>query len=174
MRAGRFWIGPPWERHPSDAVPVVIDPGRAFGTGGHATTQLCVEHLGDLEPTSLVDVGCGSGVIAIAAALSGWSPVVAVDIDPAAVEAAVRNAAANGVSIDVRVLDLERDELPRADVAVANISLGRVEFLLARLDSSVVVTSGYLERDDPNPGRYRRRERRVRDGWAADVLDRAQ
>ena len=174
VRVGPFWIGPPWERPPDDAVPVVIDPGRAFGTGGHATTQLCVGLLAELEPASLLDVGCGSGVIAIASALLGFSPVVAVDLDPAAVDATGRNAAANGVVLDVRELDAERQALPRTDVAVANISLERVEFLLTRLDSATVVVSGYLERNEPRLGRYRRRERRVRDGWAADVLERAQ
>jgi ribosomal protein L11 methyltransferase len=174
VRVGPFWIGPPWERPPHDAVPVVIDPGRAFGTGGHATTQLCIELVAELEPASLLDVGCGSGVIAIAVALLGFSPVVAVDLDPAAVDATGRNAAANGVVLDVRELDAEREALPRTDVAVANITLERVEHLLTRLDSAVVVVSGYLERDHPMLGPYRRRDRRVRDGWVADVLERAQ
>lgn len=171
---GPFWLGPPWERPPGDALAVVIDPGRAFGTGGHATTQLCIELVAELKPASLLDVGCGSGVIAIAAALLGFSPVFAVDFDPAAVDATGRNAAANRVVLDVRELDAERDALPRADVAVANISLARIESVLARVDSPVVVASGYLEQDEPKLGRYRRRERRVRDGWAADVLERAQ
>ena len=88
VRVGPFWIGPPWETPAADAVPLVIDPGRAFGTGAHATTRLCIELLSELEPGSLLDVGCGSGVVAIAAAQLGFSPVLGVDVDTAAVEAA--------------------------------------------------------------------------------------
>jgi ribosomal protein L11 methyltransferase len=174
VRVGRLWIGPPWEQPPVDVVPVVVDPGRAFGTGAHATTRLCIGLLSELAPTSLVDVGCGSGVIAIAAATLGFSPVVAVDVDPAAVDATARNAAANGVTVDVRKLDLAADTLPSAEVAVANISVERVETLLTRVDARVVVASGYLERDDLQLGPYRRRKRRIGDGWAADLFERAQ
>ena len=174
VRVGRLWIGPPWEQPPVDAVPVVIDPGRAFGTGAHATTRLCIELVSELAPTSLLDAGCGSGVIAIAAAALGFSPVVALDVDPAAVDATARNAAANRVAVDVRKLDLAADPLPSAELAVANISLERVESVLSRVDARVVVASGYLERDEPQLGPYRRRERRIRDGWAADLFERAQ
>ena len=97
-----------------------------------------------------------------------------VDVDPAAVDATGRNAAANRVVLDVRELDAERVALPSADVAVANISLARVESVLVRVGSPIVIASGYLEQDEPKLDRYRRRERRVRDGWAADVLERAQ
>ena len=174
VRVGPLWIGPPWQRPPHDVVPVVIDPGRAFGTGAHATTQLCLELVAELEPATLLDVGCGSGVIAIAAALLGFSPVLALDVDSAAVDATLRNAAANGVSVDVRRLDLITDALPKADVAAANISLELVETVLARIDARVVVAAGFLERDRPELGAYRRRERRVREGWAADLLERSE
>ena len=173
-RVGPFWIGPPWERPPRDVVPVVIDPGRAFGTGAHPTTQLCVELVAELEPASLLDIGCGSGVIAIAAALLGFSPVVAVDVDPAAVDATERNAAANGVALDVRELNAKTEALPETDVAVANISLAGVEAVLRRSAARVVVTAGYLDRDVLDLGAYRRLERRVREGWAADLLQRAE
>ncbi len=174
VRVGPFWVGPPWQLPPRDAVPLVIDPGRAFGTGAHATTQLCIELVAELEPACLLDVGCGSGAIAIAAALLGFSPVVAVDVDPAAVDATVRNAAVNGAPVEVRQLDLVTEPLPSADVAVANISAELVETVLARTDAHVVVASGYLERDRPQLGSYRRLERRVRGGWAADLLERAE
>jgi ribosomal protein L11 methyltransferase len=174
VRVGPLWIGPPWQLPPADVVPVVIDPGRAFGTGAHATTQLCLELVAELEPATLLDIGCGSGVIAIAAALLGFSPVLALDVDPAAVDATLRNAAANGVTVDVRRLDVVTDALPKADLAVANISLELVETVLGRTDAHVVVASGYLERDHPELGAYRRRERRVREGWAADLIERSE
>ena len=171
---GPLWIGPPWVPPPDGVPAVVIDPGRAFGTGAHATTRLCIELVAELEPTSLLDVGCGSGVVAIAAARLGFSPIVAVDVDAAAVEATVRNAAANDVTFVVRRLDAESDALPRADVVVANISLDQVESVLARVDARTVVAAGYLERDMPRGGPFRRRTRRTREGWAADVFERAQ
>jgi len=171
---GPLWIGPPWQRPPRDAVPVVIDPGRAFGTGAHATTQLCLELVAELEPKSVLDVGCGSGVIAIAVALLGFTPVVALDVDAAAIDATTRNAAVNGVNIDVRRLDLVTDVLPKTELAVANISLDLVQTLLARTDARLVVASGFLERDHVELGAYRRRERRGREGWAADLLERSE
>jgi ribosomal protein L11 methyltransferase len=135
---------------------------------------LCVELVAELEPARLLDLGCGSGVIAIAAALLGFSPVIALDVDPAAVDATARNAAANAVGVDVRLLDLTTGALPGADVAVANISSALVETVLARTDARVVVASGFLESEHPELGAYRRRERRLRDGWAADLLERSE
>jgi len=174
VRVGPFWIGPPWETPATDAVPLVIDPGRAFGTGAHATTRLCVELLAELEPGTLLDVGTGSGIVAIAAAKLGFSPVLGVDIDPAAVDAARTNAAVNAAAIDVREGDATIEPLQPVDVAVANISLALVESLLPRVDARTVVTSGYLESDEPRFGQYVHRARRVRDGWAADLLERAE
>jgi ribosomal protein L11 methyltransferase len=174
VRVGPFWIGPPWEQPPGDAVPVVIDPGRAFGTGAHATTQLCVRLVAELDPASIVDIGCGSGVISIAAALLGFAPVVALDNDPAAVEATLRNAEVNAVSLDVRELDATVEPVPPSDIVVANVSLPVVEALLSRLQARTVVASGYLEGDEPDFGPYVRRSRHTLNGWAADVLQRAQ
>jgi ribosomal protein L11 methyltransferase len=174
VRVGLFWIGPPWETPAADSISLVIDPGRAFGTGAHATTQLCVELVAELRPESLLDIGTGSGVVAIAAAKLGSSPVLAVDVDPAAVETARANAEANEVSIDVREADATVDELPLTDVAAVNISAALVEIVVRRLEARRVVASGYLGRDEPNVAPYVRRERRVREGWAADVLERAQ
>ncbi|MGH2921381.1 MAG: 50S ribosomal protein L11 methyltransferase, partial [Gaiellaceae bacterium] len=87
---GPLWIGPPWQAPPPGLTAVVIDPGRAFGTGAHETTRLCVEFLLGLEGGSFLDVGCGSGVLAIAAAKLGFGPLIAVDVDEAAVDAARR------------------------------------------------------------------------------------
>lgn len=121
---GRLTVRPPWEGAGETPIDVVVDPGRAFGTGAHATTRLCLElmlSLGDARG-SLLDVGCGSGVLAIVAARLGFAPVVAVDNDAAAVEAARANAEVNGVEIDVRWLDLRAVEsLPAADTVVANL-----------------------------------------------------
>ena len=73
VRVGDLWIGQPWQEQPSDAIVVVIDPGRSFGTGAHPTTRLCLELLAKLPRGSVVDVGCGSGVLAIAAAKLGFA-----------------------------------------------------------------------------------------------------
>ncbi|MFL5960386.1 MAG: 50S ribosomal protein L11 methyltransferase [Gaiellaceae bacterium] len=165
VRVGRCWVGPPWEDAPADAVAVVIDPGRAFGTGAHATTRLCLELLQAVEPTSLLDVGCGSGVLSVAAAKLGFAPVVAVDIDEVALETTRVNAAANGVAVEVAA------ELQRAELAVMNIALDVVEGMLPRLPVARAITSGYLERDKPHVDGWHAVERRVRDGWAADLLE---
>ena len=169
---GPLWIGPPWEQPPGESTPVVIDPGRAFGTGAHATTRLCLELLVALRPGSLLDLGTGSGVVAIAAAKLGFAPVHAIDVDAAAAEAARRNADANGVAVAVRLADARTSPLPAADVAVANISLAAVEALAPRLACERFVSSGYLERDRPQPPAFDHLDRRTRDGWAADLFRR--
>jgi ribosomal protein L11 methyltransferase len=123
---GRVHVRAPW--HPevsADVAPaeVVIDPGQAFGTGAHATTRLCLELLLALEPSgALVDVGCGSGVLAIAAAKLGWGPVLGIDHDPLAVAATADNALANGVEVETRRHDLLRDgPAPSAPTVLANL-----------------------------------------------------
>ncbi len=130
-------VRPPWEQLPDIAQDanardtplqeIVIDPGQAFGTGGHASTRLCLELLLELAAcedrrAALVDVGTGSGVLAIAAARLGFAPVLALDNDPLSVTAARTNAAANRVQIDVRRYDLRARQLPRpATVVLANL-----------------------------------------------------
>jgi ribosomal protein L11 methyltransferase len=166
---GGLWIGPPWEKPDGDALAVVIDPGRAFGTGGHPTTQLCLQLLEAEERGSVLDVGCGSGVLSIAAALLGFAPVLAFDFDPQAVEATERNAAENGVAVDVRQADLRDEVLPQTELALANIAAEAVAALSPRLQAERVITSGYLISDEPALAGYRV-ERRVQDGgWAADL-----
>jgi len=172
VRIGPLWIGPPWEVPDGNAIAVVVDPGRAFGTGAHATTRLCLEFLLGQGPGSVLDVGCGSGVLAIAAAKLGHGPVIAVDFDEAAIETAKANAAVNGVEIDARRLDASERPLPRADLALANIALEPVEALGGRLEVERAITSGYLVADQPQLGGLRRTGRRELDGWAADLFER--
>ena len=168
---GPVWIGPPWEPAPASGPVVVLDPGRAFGTGSHATTRLCVELLLDLPRGPLLDLGCGSGVLAIAAAKLGFAPVFALDFDPLSVEATDRNASANGVTIDVSLADCLRDPLPQADTVVANISLDVVSEVVTRLRCARLVTSGYLLSESFAPTRFRRVRRVGDDGWAADLWE---
>jgi ribosomal protein L11 methyltransferase len=117
-----IWVRPPWES-PADlegTVEIVIDPGQAFGTGAHATTRLCLELLlelialeGRLGP--LMDVGTGSGVLAIAAARLGFAPVLGLDHERESVAAARKNAQVNGARIEVRRFDLRAQTLPWLD-----------------------------------------------------------
>jgi ribosomal protein L11 methyltransferase len=168
VRVGPLWIGPPWEDPDEGALAVIVDPGRAFGTGAHPTTRLCAEHLCALEPASLLDLGCGSGVLSIAAAKLGFEPVTAFDLDPAAVEATRENALANHVEIAVSQADVLEEPLPGACVAVANIELSLAERVAARVDADIVITSGYLVSDQPTPEGLTYVDRREADGWAAD------
>jgi len=123
----RLWLRPSWEPPREGAVDVVVDPGRAFGTGAHPTTRLCLELLLELAEGGgavgpLTDLGTGSGVLAIAAAKLGWGPVRGYDHEQAALEAAAENAAANGVEVTLQRLNL-RERLPElAPTVVANLT----------------------------------------------------
>jgi ribosomal protein L11 methyltransferase len=123
IRIGAFLVRPTWsEAVAGDAVELVLDPGMAFGTGLHPTTQQCLEALSTLplEGRSVLDVGTGSGILAIAAARRGASPVVAVDTDALAVDAARENAVRNGVAIPVA--EGSAADVPgRFDLVIANI-----------------------------------------------------
>lgn len=128
--AGRLYVRPPWER-PAErggVTEVVIDPGGAFGTGTHPTTRMCLELLLETPARgSFCDLGCGSGVLAIAAAKLGFEPVRGVDADRAALDETRRNARANGVTVEVARADLRRDPAPVADVVAANLTAGLCE-----------------------------------------------
>lgn len=129
LRIGRFLVRPTWSDAPipADAIELVLDPGMAFGTGLHPTTQQCLEAVSTLplEARSLLDVGTGSGILAIAAAKRGASPVVAVDTDPLSIDAARENAERNRVAIPVGLGSA-------ADVP------GRFEFVLANIVAPVL------------------------------------
>ncbi len=112
-------------------------------------------------------------MLSIAAAKLGFAPLVAVDVDSDAIEVTDENALANGVEIDARVCDALTDELPAAELVVANVALDVVEALLARAPGRRVITSGYLERDEPRVAGWQTLERRTDGGWAADLVERA-
>ncbi len=132
-------------------VTIVLDPGLAFGTGSHATTRLCLHWLCDeaLAGRSVIDYGCGSGILAIAAARLGASRVLGVDIDPQAVAATIANARANGVDIEARC---STDTTPEpADVVIANILANPLKVLAPMLGALVrpggrLVLCGLLDR----------------------------
>jgi ribosomal protein L11 methyltransferase len=171
---GRLWLRPSWEEPREGAVDLVVDPGRAFGTGAHPTTRLCLELLLELAAAGeaggpLDDLGCGSGVLAIAAAQLGWGPVRGYDHEEAAVEAASSNAAANGVAVERRATtpremkhlgthrppnasferrDLRRELPDLAPTAVANMTAPVLRDVAALLDAEraprTMVCSGLL------------------------------
>ncbi len=170
VHAGGLWIGPPWEAPPAGEPAVVIEPGRAFGTGAHPTTRACIELLAVQARGSVLDVGCGSGVIAVAAARLGFRPVVAVDLDQIAIATTRENAVYNGVEVEARLLDALQDDLPRADLVVANIERAAVEALLPRCRASRAITSGYVEGDVPTIPGWKHHEELVLEGWAASVF----
>jgi ribosomal protein L11 methyltransferase len=136
---GRLWLRPSWEEPCDGAIDVVVDPGRAFGTGAHPTTRLCLELLLELaaeEPPrgGLTDLGTGSGVLAIAAAKLGWDPVRAYDQEAAAVEAASANAAANGVELELERLNLREDLPELAPTVVANMTAPILKVVAGQFD----------------------------------------
>ena len=150
---GRIVVRPSWEEGAGgDAeVDICVDPGQAFGTGAHTTTKLCLEYLLELADSgeatgALVDLGTGSGVLAIAAAKLGWHPVLGVDSEAAAIEAAAANAAVNGVELAVERVNLREQPPPAAPTLVANLTAPLLEAVASHLGlpPSVFVCSGLL------------------------------
>jgi len=190
---GRVYIRPPWERarERTGEIDVVIDPGRAFGTGAHPTTRLCVELLLEVAargrgepggsvcelPRSVCDLGCGSGVLSIAAARLGFGPIIALDADPLAIEATSANAAANGVELEtIERADLREQAPPAADLVLANLMrplLRRAAALMAGRPPAMIA-SGLLEEEaDEVVAAFAPlvERRRVADqGWCAVLL----
>ena len=154
----------------------MIDPGRAFGTGSHATTLLCLELLLGQPPGPLLDLGCGSGVLALAAARLGHAPVLACDDDPIAVEVARENAARNNCDIQVWQCDALYDELPKGiGLWLANLQLAPLEELSWRPDLPPrLIVSGLLAGEAFLPPGYRIAERRSLDGWEGLLLEREE
>jgi ribosomal protein L11 methyltransferase len=153
VRSGRLLVVPAWLTPPPsgpDTVVVNIDPGRVFGHGAHPTTRLLLEEL-DRRVTGgeqVLDVGCGSGVLAVAAARLGAGEVVAIDIDPAAAEVTRANAAANGVTVDASTTPVA-DVLGTFDIVLANIGATVLREMAAELQArvapgGVLVLSGLL------------------------------
>jgi ribosomal protein L11 methyltransferase len=202
----RLSVRPPWEPEQGTELDLVIDPGRAFGTGAHATTRLCLEALlelsgpGSLKPQTagseqaaggasgpapqVVDLGCGSGVLAIAAAKLGWGPILALDYDDLAVDATRANAKVNGVAdaIDVRRFDLMDEPVPPAPLVLANLLAPLLTAWVQKMlperifRSEVIILSGVLATEADRvcsefAGRNFCEESRLTLGeWAASVL----
>jgi ribosomal protein L11 methyltransferase len=177
---GRVLVRPPWSEPRPGTLDLVIDPGQAFGTGSHPTTRLSLELLLGLEPEgSFADLGCGSGVLAIAAARLGFRPVAAVDNEAAALEATRANAAANGAKLDrAERMDLRTEPPPAADTVAANL----MRPLLLRLAQHAawrprtLIVSGLLDEDADEVAAafapLRERRRLSAQGWSALLLGR--
>ena len=149
----RLWICPSWRDVPDPgAVNVMLDPGLAFGTGTHPTTALCLRWLDalDLEGKTVVDFGCGSGILALAALKLGAKEVIGIDIDPQALQASMENARRNGVEDRLSVYLPEDQPNLEADVVVANILCGPLIELQSVItgyckNGGKLVLSGILE-----------------------------
>ena len=177
VRAGRIVVAPPWDVPPgrdsrfairdsnrespnhgprtaSRDLVIIIDPSTGFGTGHHATTRLCLELLQtvDLEGRRVIDVGTGSGVLAIAAAKLGASPVIAIDNDPDALRNARDNVRRNSVQVDVLEEDLSTISVASADVVLANLTSAALQRFALSLSSLVrpggtLIASGFSRGD---------------------------
>lgn len=150
----RLWICPSWRDVPDpDAVNVMLDPGLAFGTGTHPTTALCLQWLDgiDLVGKTVVDFGCGSGILAIAALKLGAARVIGIDIDPQAIQASRDNAERNGVADQLELfLPEDQPKSLQADILVANILAGPLRELAPLMNELVrpgglLALSGVLE-----------------------------
>ncbi len=179
VAVGPLYVRAPWHAPRRDLLDVCVDVGMAFGTGAHATTRQCLEGLAGLTPSPLVDLGTGSGVLALAAARLGFAPVVGLDVDPVAVEAARANARANGLDVEFRVADVGDPSavMPPAEAAVANLSLPVILILAERVGGGRgepwrprrLLLAGLLEAQGGQAAAafagYRVRRRAVSDGW---------
>jgi ribosomal protein L11 methyltransferase len=146
--AERFLLRPEWAPPGKDPalIEIILAQSPAFGTGLHPTTQACLAILAEIDPGgSVADVGCGSGVLAIAAAKLGYSPVLAVDVDPTSVAVASRNAERNGVEVDARRIDVTVEPPATTGTLLANVPPDVHAGLAGRLERSpsLLVASGF-------------------------------
>jgi ribosomal protein L11 methyltransferase len=183
---GRIAVRPSWWDARDGLLDVVVDPGRAFGTGGHPTTKLCLGLLVELEKAGeasgpLADWGTGSGVLAIGAAKLGWGPITACDREPASLEAAAANAETNGVELAIERRDVREDAPPVAPTVVANLTANLLLESARHLDAgtaapATLVCSGMLERETDGvaaafePIGLSENARRTEGEWAALLL----
>ena len=178
--AGKLYVRPPWEEAAvrPGVTEVVIDPGRAFGTGAHPTTRLSLELMLELDAKgSFADLGCGSGVLSIAASKLGFEPVIAFDSDRLAVEATELNARDNGVSLArVERLDLRNQTPPAEETVAANLMRPLLLTLAERLDPRphTLIVSGLLDSEGGEVAAafapLRERRRLSLQGWCALLL----
>ncbi len=189
--ADRIYVRPPWmpslgrtslsdpETRDDSVIDLVVDPGQAFGTGSHSTTRLCLALLAEVEPAagSVVDLGCGSGVLAIAAARLGFGPVTALDADRLAVEATRQNAAANGVALErVGRANLRDEPAPAAGLVLANLMRPLLLRVAELMDEQphTLIASGLLDHEaDEVAAAFAPLEERRRysdKGWTALLL----
>lgn len=186
--ADRIGVRPSWWDPKEGLIDIVVDPGRAFGTGGHPTTRLSLELLIELEQNGeasgpIADWGTGSGILAISAAKLGWSPVVGCDREEASLETARANAEVNGVELALERIDVREQPPPVAPTVVANLTAGLLVDCARQLDGAtelptVLVCSGMLEEqfdevaDAFLPLGLAESERRTQGDWAALLLRR--
>ena len=179
----RLWICPSWLTPPEpDAVNLILDPGLAFGTGTHQTTSLCLTWLeqADLYNLNVIDFGCGSGILALAALKLGAKHAYAVDIDPQALIATENNAASNGIQSAQLTINLPDILAIKADLLIANILLSPLLTLKQRFrqlltDKGRLVVSGILAEQIPDliadyNNTFTHHETIVDDGWGLVVF----
>ena len=180
IRVGKIIVAPPWD------VPevIVIQPSTGFGTGHHATTRLCLAALQqhDLAGARVLDVGTGSGVLAIAASVFGATYALAIDDDPDAVQAARENVALNAApTVDVQLADLRTLPDQRFDVVLANLTGGLLIQTAGRLQefaghSGLLILSGFMQHEEPDVlaafSNFASRNRAQEDEWVCATLQR--
>jgi ribosomal protein L11 methyltransferase len=183
---GRVGVRPSWWEPKDGLIDVVVDPGRAFGTGGHPTTRLCLALLIELDEAGesrgpIADWGTGSGVLAIAAAKLGWGPVTGCDREEASLETARANAEVNGVELALARLDVRESAPPIAPTVVANLTANLLGDCARQIapgsqSPSILVCSGMLESETDDVAAafadlgMAEGERRSEGEWAALLL----